>query len=94
VWRKTGKQKAWIGGFLGVTFLAILMELIAAFDPTMETIPWTDLIVEYVPMEIAAVAFGALAIWLPVHFGRRYYMRSKGLDWRAGARKKRARDNE
>ena len=89
MYRKTPKQKAWIAGFLGVTVLAIVAELVAAFDPSTETIPWTDLIVEYVPWEAAAAVFGALAVWLPVHFAYRYYLKSKGVDWRAAARKKR-----
>lgn len=87
---KTKKQKIWTAGFLGITFLAILAELFGAFDDSTQTIPWTDLIVEYVPGEIFAVVFGALALWLPVHFGTRYYKKSKGVDWRAAARKRKA----
>jgi len=79
----------WITGFLTLTALAIVAECFAAFDDSTETIPWTDLIVEYIPGEIFAVALGALMLWVPVHFGIRYYKKSKGIDWRAAARKNR-----
>ena len=92
MFKKTPGQKRWMVAFLGVTVLGILLELVAAFDPTMETIPWTDLIVEYVPWEISAAVFGALALWLPLHFGYRYYLKGKGVDWRAAARKRRDRE--
>lgn len=86
---KSRKQRAWMVVFLGVTATGIGLELLAAFDDSTQTIPWTDLIVEYVPAEVAAVVFGALALWLPVHFGRRYLMKARGVDWRAAARKNR-----
>lgn len=79
----------WIAGFLSLTVLAIIAECFAAFDDSAETVPWTDLIVEYVPGEIFAVVLGALMLWVPVHFGIRYYKKSKGIDWRAAAQKKR-----
>lgn len=87
MYRKSRRQRYWIAGFLGVTAAGIALELLAAYDDSVETIPWTDLIVEYVPGEVAAAVFGALAIWLPVHFGVRYYKKSRGIDWRAAARK-------
>jgi hypothetical protein len=63
-------------GFLGVTGAALLWELVASFDSSESTVPWTDLIVEYIPGEVTTAVIGALVCWLPVHFGLRYY-RSK-----------------
>lgn len=71
------KRNGWRAGFLTVTALAIVAELVASFDKSDETDPWTDLIVEYVPGEVTAVLIGGLAVWLPVHFGLRYWRRAK-----------------
>lgn len=65
-------KTAWRVGFLGVTALAIGMELWASFDGDADTEPWTDLIVSYVPGEVTALAIGGLVTWLAVHFIRRY----------------------
>ncbi|HET9788329.1 MAG TPA: hypothetical protein VFP47_14425 [Pyrinomonadaceae bacterium] len=65
---KTG----WRVAFLGITALAIAMELWASFDGNPYTEPWTDLIVAYIPGEIIALAIGGLATWLAVHFIKRY----------------------
>lgn len=65
---KTG----WRIGFLGVTALAIGMELWSSFDGNPNTEPWTDLIVTYVPEEVTGLAIGGLATWLAVHFIKRY----------------------
>ncbi len=71
--------KGWkVGGFLGVTAIAIVWELIGSFDTDPDTMPWTDLITQYIPGEVTAAALGALIFWLPVHFGIRYYRKSKG----------------
>lgn len=78
------KRNGWRIGFLAVTALAIVMELVAAFDSSPETDPWTDLIVAYIPGEVAAVAFGALACWLPVHFYIRYRRRARTQQDQAG----------
>lgn len=81
------RKGPWIIGFLSLTALAIIAECFAAFDSSTDTVPWTDLIVEYVPGEIFAVVLGALMLWVPVHFGIRYYKKSRGIDWRAAAKK-------
>jgi hypothetical protein len=64
-------------GFLGVTGAALLWELVASFDSSDSTVPWTDLIVEYVPGEITVAVIGALCLWLPAHFGLRYYRKGR-----------------
>ncbi len=59
-------------GFLAVTLAALGLELWASFDGSDATEPWTDLLVEYVPGEVAAAVIGALVLWLPIHFWLRY----------------------
>lgn len=68
-----GVAKAWRWGFLGLTALVVVLELIAAFDKSEQTRPWTVEIVEHIPMEITFAAIGALILWLPIHFGMRYW---------------------
>lgn len=70
-------RNLWRAGFLGVTLLAVALELWASFDGNPSTDPWTDLITAYIPWEITAAAVGALALWLPAHFGVRYWRRRK-----------------
>lgn len=70
-------RNRWRLAFLTVTGLALAMELWAVFDGNPDTDPWTDLIVTYVPMEIAAAAIGGLSLWLVVHFGLRYWRRHR-----------------
>lgn len=67
----------WLVGFLGVTALAVVGELVGALDGNPDTPPWTDLIVRYVPAEAAVAVFGALVAWLPVHFYLRYRRRNR-----------------
>ena len=71
------KRKAWRTVFLGVTALAVGMELFAAFDGDGETDPWTDMIVAYIPGEVTALAIAGLSGWLAVHFGIRYWRKHK-----------------
>jgi hypothetical protein len=66
-------KNVWRWAFLGLTALVILMELFASFDGSANTDPWTELIVTYIPAEIAFAAIGALCLWLIVHFGLRYW---------------------
>lgn len=61
--------------FLGMTAITVGWELMASFDHDPDTMPWTDLIVTYIPGEITTVVIGGLCLWLPVHFGVRYYRR-------------------
>lgn len=67
----------WTIGFLGITAVAIALEVFASFDGSPDTVPWTDYIVRYIPGEIAALLIGGLALWLVVHFGLRYYRKHK-----------------
>ena len=66
------RRSAWIALFLGVTALAIAGELVAAFDTSTDTMPWTDLLGDYVPGPVTAVAVTVLVVWLPIHLYRRY----------------------
>lgn len=67
----------WRVSFLGLTALVLGMEVFASVDGNPETEPWTDLLVSYVPGEFTFAAIGALVLWLPVHFGLRYWRRSR-----------------
>ena len=69
----------WTVVFLGVTAVAVGMELWASFDGDASTDPWTDLIVRYVPGEVTALLIGGLCLWLIVHFGLRYWRRHKAV---------------
>ena len=71
------RRTAWRAVFLGLTALVLGMEVWASVDGDPETDPWTDLIVQYIPGEVTAVLIGGLALWLPVHFGLRYWRRHK-----------------
>lgn len=71
-----GARLAWTIVFLGVTFLAIAMELVAGlWHPAGWTIPWTEYLARYVPWPIQLVAYVALATWLPFHFWRHDHLR-------------------
>lgn len=62
----------WDYVFLGSTALAITMEIIGSFDQSDSTHPWTEMITEYVPVEVTFASIGALSLWLVIHFARRY----------------------
>ena len=66
----------WRWAFLGLTTLVVGMEIWASVDGDPATDPWTDLIVEYIPLEVTALAIGGLSLWLAVHFWRRYTRKS------------------
>lgn len=70
------RRAAWITGFLAVTALAVGGELWAAFDASDNTVPWTDLLVRYVPWPVTAMATAILVAWLPAHFAL-YYRRGR-----------------
>lgn len=70
-------RRWWITGFLGVTAAALIAECWASWDADPDTVPWTDLIVRYVPGEVTYVAIVALLAWLPAHFWRRYRRRGR-----------------
>ena len=61
-------KQLWTIAFLGGTFGVIAMELFAAFDSDVNTIPWTYYIADYIPMYITfpIIFFGA--VWLFKHF--------------------------
>lgn len=71
--RRTG----WTVGFLAVTALAIGMELFAIRDGNPDTQPWTDLVVDHLPEEGVYALIGALLLWLPIHFWRKYRKRER-----------------
>ncbi len=58
--------------FLSVTALALITECWFAWDGDPDTDPWTDLIGDYVPWQVALAVFGALLLWVPAHFWQRY----------------------
>jgi hypothetical protein len=70
------KRLVWTIVFLGVTFAAIVLELIAGIWHLTGTIPWTEYIAHYVPWPIQLAAYVALAVWLPFHFWRHDHLRS------------------
>lgn len=65
-------------GFLAVTALALGWECLASWDGDDSTLPWTDLIVTYIPGEVVVAVLGALIAWLPAHFFIRYRRKSRG----------------
>lgn len=65
-------------GFLGATVGVLGWEIFASWDGNAGTSPWTDLIVTYVPGEFTAAILGGLIVWLPMHFGLRYYRKARG----------------
>lgn len=71
------RRAAWRAVFLGLTVFVLGMEVWASADGDPETEPWTDLIIQYIPGEVAAVLIGGLMLWLPVHFGLRYWRRHR-----------------
>lgn len=71
------QRNLWRTGFLTVTAGAIIMECWAAWDGNHQTDPWTDLITTYVPWQAAVAVFGALLLWVPLHFVVAYRRRMK-----------------
>jgi hypothetical protein len=63
--------------FLSFTALAIITECWFAWDGDPQTEPWTDLLTAYVPAEVTFAAIGALALWVPIHFGIRYWRKAQ-----------------
>lgn len=73
----TRRGKGFTATFLIITGLALVTEVLFAFDGNSDTHPWTDLIVSYVPWELATAVFGALLLWVPIHFYVRYKRKRK-----------------
>jgi hypothetical protein len=67
------KRAVWIASFLTVTAAAVGAELWAAFDHSPDTVPWTDLLGEYVPWPVTSAAVALLVTWLPIHLYLRYH---------------------
>ena len=67
------EKKWWAIGFLGITALAVFLELFAAFDGNPNTLPWTDFIVTYIPVWIGLPIVILFAIWLIAHFIKNYH---------------------
>lgn len=67
----------WIAAFLGVTVLALGMEVTAAVVGSDDMPTWTQLIVTYVNWEVFAFIWGGLAIWGTAHFGVRYWRKEQ-----------------
>ena len=70
-------KKSWAKLFLGITGFAIILELIAAFDGSPNTTPWTEYIVTYVPFELFLLVLTGGTVWLGYHFISRYVKRRK-----------------
>ncbi len=66
------RKLAFRWAFLIITGLAVGWELVASFDTSSNTEPWTDLLVDHVPAWVTYSAIGVLILWLPIHFYRRY----------------------
>lgn len=62
----------WTIGFLGVTALAVFLELFAVFDGNPETLPWTNLFVDNIPFQIGFSIVCLFAGWLVKHFYTAY----------------------
>lgn len=74
----TGLKRArivWTIVFLGVTLVAIVMEVVAGIFHPAGTIPWTEYLAQYVPWPVQLVAYVVLAVWLPFHFWRHDHLR-------------------
>ena len=70
------KKKWWTVIFLGITALAIFLELLAVFDKNPNTLPWTSYVATYIPVWIGLPLIVGFAIWLVVHFVNRYRKQS------------------
>lgn len=72
------KRLIWTIIFLGITLLAIVLEVVAAVWHPAGSIPWTEYIAQYAPWPVQLAAYVVLMVWLPFHF------------WRADAQRKAA----
>lgn len=62
----------WTWTFLPLTALVVIMELVASFDSSPATEPWTYYTVDHIPPWITFAAIGVLITWLPIHFWLEY----------------------
>jgi hypothetical protein len=70
----------WTVVFLGITLVAIVMEVVAGIWEPAGTIPWTEYIAQYVPWPFQLAAYVILAVWLPFHFWRHDHLRKEAFD--------------
>lgn len=70
-------HRLWTWIFLPLTAVAVIGELVAAFDTTDVTAPWTDYITTYLPPWLTFGLVGVLTVWLPIHFWLEYKRRGK-----------------
>lgn len=66
------KRIIWIASFLGVGLLWVVMELIAAFDKSSDTIPLTHLIRDNIPVWVGLPVIAIFSVWLIAHFIKAY----------------------
>lgn len=69
------RRSIWTVAFLTVTAAAVGMELVAAFDDSTDTAPWTELISTWWPAPVTFAAIGLLTVWLGPHFAAAYRKR-------------------
>lgn len=69
--------KQWSVAFLGVTAIAVAMELIAALDGNGETVPWTQYITTYIPQGVFWPVVGLFFTWFTYHFYTKYQEKGK-----------------
>jgi hypothetical protein len=70
-------RRIWPFAFLGLTAVMVVAEVWAAADGSPNTVPWTDYLMRFVPEEAVYALIGALVLWLPFHFWRRYRRRQQ-----------------
>jgi hypothetical protein len=65
--------------FLSITAVAVGWEIAAAIKPHDDLVPWTDLIADYVPPQVAWAAVALLVSWLPGHLIEAFAKRGKTM---------------
>src|SRR6266540_2614692 len=55
------------GSFIAATLGVIVWEMTYAWDHNPDTMPWTDLLANYVPAPVTYVLLALLVAWLPGH---------------------------
>lgn len=71
------RRRLWTVGFLSLLGAWLTAECWASWDSSPDTVPLTQLVVEYVPGEVALAVIAALVGWVPYHFGKRYWQRAR-----------------
>ncbi len=66
------RRHVWTIAFLGVTALALVMECLAAFDRSPDTLPWTYLITHFIPSYVFWPVLTGLVGWIVYHFVEKY----------------------